>query len=92
MIYAEDIAERVRLGREALGLTQAVFAKRADVSRATIARVEAGGAGSVSFGAMTRILNAANWSLSLEKGVVAKADPDAFDIDAYLDSLFGDSR
>ena len=92
MLYSGDIAERIKLGREELGLTQAELAQRAGVSRATIARIESGGADSVSFGAMVRVLNAANWSIYLEKGIVASQQNPPFDMEEYLDSLYGDAR
>ena len=93
-MYADDIADRVRLGREELGLSQSALAERAGVSRATVARIEGGGAENVAFGAMVKVLNASNWSMYLEKGVTARPNsgPDEFDVDAYLDSLFGDQR
>lgn len=91
-IYDGDIAIRIRMGREELGLSQTGLAERAGVSRATVARIEAGGAESVSFGAMVRVLNASNWSLYIEKGVATAAAPSEPDLDAYLDSLFGDQR
>lgn len=92
MIYNEEIAERVRMGREELGLSQHDLAERAGVSRATVARIEGGGADSVSFGAVIRVLNAANWSIYIERGVPAAAVPTGFNLDSYLDSLYGDAR
>lgn len=89
MVYADDIAVRVKMGREALGLSQYDLAELAGVSRATVARIETGGAESVSFGAMVRVLNAANWSIYLERGHTAPANPNDFDVDEYLKSLFG---
>ncbi|WP_206214765.1 MULTISPECIES: helix-turn-helix transcriptional regulator [unclassified Adlercreutzia] len=92
MIYSSDIAERVRLGRRELGLTQSALAQEARVSRPTIARIEAGGADSVSLGTILRVLNATNWDLSIERGVAPRATEDEFDMDTYLDSLYGDAR
>lgn len=92
MVNMSDIGERVREGRRELGMTQTQLAERAGVSRPTIARVEHGLAGEVSFGTMLHILNAANWDLSLERGVApapARAD---FDMEQYLDDLFGGAR
>lgn len=74
------------------GLTQAQLAKEAEVSRPTIARIEAGGAGSVSLNTIQRVLNAANWDLSLNRGVPPRASLNDFDMDAYLDSLYGSAR
>lgn len=92
MLDYENIAERVRDGRKALGMTQTQLAEAADVSRPTIARIEAGGAASVSLDAILRVLNAANWDLTLERGVRPVSSEEPFDMEAYLDSLFGDSR
>lgn len=92
MIYDADIAERVRMGRTERGLTQEELAKEAGVSRPTIARIEAGRAGSVSLDAIQRVLNAANWDLSLSRGVPPRTSQDEFDMDAYLDSLYGSAR
>ncbi len=92
MIYSSDIAERVRLGRRELGLTQSELAQEAHVSRPTIARIEAGGADSVSLGTILRVLNATNWDLSIERGVIPRATESEFDMDAYLDSLYGAAR
>lgn len=89
MIHADDIAIRVKLGREELGLSQSALAQRAGVSRAMVARVESGGALHVSFGAMVRILNAANWSLYIEKGTIVASNSDMPDLDTYLDELLG---
>lgn len=91
MLLSEDIAERVYEGRRQLGLSQSDLAKAAHVSRATIARVEGGAADSVSLGAMQRVLNAANWDLRLERGVIPPSSA-SFDMEAYLDSLYGDAR
>ena len=92
MVYEADIAERVRMGRAERGLTQTELAKEAGVSRPTIARIEAGGAGSVSLGTIQRVLNAANWDLSLSRGVRPREDRSEFDMDSYLDSLYGSAR
>ena len=89
-LYSEDIATRVKLGREELGMSQSDLAARAGVSRATVARIEAGGAGSVAFGAMARVLEASNWSIYIEKGATARPNSAGFDVDAYFDSLFGE--
>lgn len=92
MLLNQDIAERVREGRRRLGLSQSDLAKTAHVSRATIARVEGGAADSVSLGVMQRVLNAANWDLRLERGVVPSSSTTSFDVEAYLDSLYGEAR
>ena len=89
-MLSEDIATRVKLGREELGMSQSGLAARAGVSRATVARIEAGGADSVAFGAMVRVLEASNWSIFIDKGVTALPGPAGFDVDAYFDSLFGE--
>ena len=87
---SEDIATRVRLGRGELGMTQSDLAEKAGVSRATVARIEAGGSDSVAFGAMIRVLEASNWSIYIDKGVTVLSGPAGFDVDAYFDSLFGE--
>ena len=92
MLLNEDIAERVREGRRRLGLTQSDLANLAGVSRPTIARIEGGGAEHIALGTVERILNANNWELSLDRGVRPKMRNDSFDMEAYLDSLYGDAR
>ena len=93
MNYAAEIAERVMLSRKELGLTQTELAQRARVSRSTVVRAENGDAESISFGAMVRILNAVSWTIVLERGVpVLSRAHDDFDMDAYLDGLYGDAR
>ncbi len=92
MLLNEDIAERVKTGRRELGLTQSELAAIAKVSRPTIARIEGGGAGHVSLATVERVLNAANWDLFLDRGVRPKAQADEFDMERYLDSLYGDAR
>lgn len=92
MLLSEDIAERVRDGRRQLGLTQTELAKLVGVSRPTVARIEAGGAAHIALGTVERILNATNWDLSLDRGVRPKMRNDSFDMEAYLDSLYGDAR
>ena len=87
MLLSEDIAERVRDGRRQFGLTQTDLAKLA-----RLARLEAGEAAHIALGTAERILNATNWELSLDRGVRPKMRNDSFDMEAYLDSLYGDAR
>ena len=92
MLLNEDIAERVKEGRRELGMTQGELAKQAGVSRPTIARIEGGRAEHVSLGTGERVLNATNWDLAIDRGVRPKGQDDGFDIEAYLDSLYGNAR
>ncbi|MCR2036297.1 helix-turn-helix transcriptional regulator [Adlercreutzia mucosicola] len=92
MLLNEDIAERVKEGRRELGMTQGELAKQAGVSRPTIARIEGGRAEHVSLGTVERVLNATNWDLAIDRGVRPKGQDDGFDIEAYLDSLYGNAR
>ncbi|WP_165044777.1 MULTISPECIES: helix-turn-helix domain-containing protein [unclassified Adlercreutzia] len=92
MVTAPDIAERVRMGRNELGLTQNELARKTGVSRPTIVRIERGEANSVSFGTLQRVLNATNWDFRLDRGVAVPASSSTFDVDAYLDTLFGENR
>lgn len=92
MLLNEDIAERVKEGRRELGITQGELAKQTGVSRPTIARIEGGGAEHVSLGTIERVLNATNWDLAIDRGVRPKNQSDEFDVEAYLDSLYGDAR
>lgn len=91
MLSENDIAERVRISRKTLNLSQADLARVAGVSRATIARIEGGEAKSVAFGTLLSVLNALSWDLSLERGVAPSPDS-SFNMEAYLDSLYGDAR
>lgn len=92
MLLYEDIAERVKEGRRQLGLTQSELANLANVSRPTVARIEGGGAEHIALGTIERILNATNWELSLDRGVRPKVRQNEFDMERYLDSLYGDAR
>ncbi|MEC4176931.1 helix-turn-helix domain-containing protein [Adlercreutzia sp. R7] len=92
MLLNEDLSERVRMGRQELGLSQADLAKLAGVSRPTIARIEGGGADRVALGTVERVLNATNWDLSIERGVRPTPQRNDFDIERYLDSLYGEAR
>ncbi len=92
MLLNEDIAERVKEGMRELGMTQGELAKQAGVSRPTIARIEGGRAEHVSLGTVERVLNATNWDLAIDRGVRPKGQDDGFDIEAYLDSLYGNAR
>lgn len=92
MLINEDIAERVKVGRSELGLTQEGLALLVGVSRPTIARIEGGGAEHVSLGTVERVLNATNWELSIDRGVHPKARRDDFDMEGFLDSMYGDAR
>lgn len=92
MLLNEDLSERVRMGRQELGLSQADLAKLAGVSRPTIARIEGGEADRVALGTIKRVLNATNWDLALERGVRPTPPRNDFDIERYLDSLYGEAR
>ena len=92
MLSENKIAERVRLSRKVLGLSQTTLAQAAGVSRATVARIEAGEANSVALGTLLSVLNALSWDLSLERGVTPAATSNSFDMETYLDSLFGSAR
>jgi transcriptional regulator with XRE-family HTH domain len=80
------------MGRAELGMTQTDLAVAAGISRPTVARIEAGGADSVAIGTIQKVLNATNWDLSINRGVTPTAGRETFDVEKYLDSLFGDAR
>lgn len=85
-----DIAEKVRNGREKFGLTQAQLAEKADVSRHTVMRIEAGQCGSISFESVNRVLNAASFDLRITLGINAKpaAPMTGEEIEAWYDTQY----
>ena len=62
-----DVAAMLKLARREAGLSQALLAKRAGVSRPTVARMETLSHGSISVSALVRLLEAAGYDLKLVK-------------------------
>ena len=62
-----DIAQIIRQKRKELGLTQEEVARRAEVSRATVNRLETGNFNNVSFFIVARIAEAVRLELDLKE-------------------------
>lgn len=89
MIDFDDIGIKISLRRRELGLSQSDLAGRAGVVRQTIARIEAGGGGSVAAGTLLGVLNAVSYDLVLELGLPPRRKgAEAFDLDRYLDDRY----
>lgn len=75
MLDPQDIAEKIRMRRNELSISQTQLARQANVSLATITRIEQGRCFEVAFGTIIRILNAISYDLNLELGVHPPAAP-----------------
>lgn len=62
-----DISEMLKLARREAGLSQALLAKSAGVSRVTVARMETLANGDMSVSALVRLLEAAGYELKMVK-------------------------
>lgn len=62
-----DIADQLKAVRLAAGLTQAELARRANVSRTTVARMETVAKGDMSVSVLVRLLEAAGYDLKAVK-------------------------
>jgi transcriptional regulator with XRE-family HTH domain len=62
-----DVADQLKAVRLAAGLTQAELARRAGVSRTTVARMETVAKGDMSVSVLVRLLEAAGYELKAVK-------------------------
>jgi transcriptional regulator with XRE-family HTH domain len=62
-----DVADQLKSARLAAGLTQAELARRASVSRTTVARMETVAKGDMSVSVLVRLLEAAGYELKAVK-------------------------
>ena len=62
-----DVAEMLRDARKKAGLSQGELARRAGVSRTTVARMETVAKGDMSVSALVRLLDAAGYDLKTVK-------------------------
>jgi transcriptional regulator with XRE-family HTH domain len=62
-----DVAEQLKAVRLAAGLTQTELARRANVSRTTVARMETVAKGDMSVSVLVRLLEAAGYELKVVK-------------------------
>jgi transcriptional regulator with XRE-family HTH domain len=62
-----DVAEQLKAVRLAAGLTQTELARRARVSRTTVARMETVAKGDMSVSVLVRLLEAAGYELKVVK-------------------------
>lgn len=67
MTTLSDVAEMLRSARREAGLSQDELARRAGVSRTTVARMETLAKGDMSVSALVRLLEAADYDLKLVK-------------------------
>lgn len=67
MTSLADVAEMLRKARADAGLSQEELARRAGVSRTTVARMETLARGDMSVSALVRLLEAAGYDLQLAK-------------------------
>ena len=67
MTTLADVAEMLRSARKEAGLSQDELARRAGVSRTTVARMETVAKGDMSVSALVRLLEAAGYDLKLVK-------------------------
>lgn len=89
MFNAQELAERIREKRKALGLTQTDLALSAHTSTPTIARIEMGGAGTVAFETVMRVLTSLSYSIYIEESLsVPEASSDAIDVEQYLNERY----
>lgn len=67
MTTLADISEQLKTARTEAGLTQAELARRADVSRTTLARMETLAKNDMSVAVLVRLLEAAGYDLKVVK-------------------------
>ena len=87
----KDLAEKIAIGREALGLSQEQLAKKAGVSLSTLKRIEGGGCNSVSFGHVSSVLNASGFDIFIDRGVIpdsSNRQMDDDELERLIDATF----
>lgn len=67
MTTLADMAEQLKLARLQAGLSQAELARRADVSRTTLARMETLARGDMSVSVLLKLLEAAGYDVKVVK-------------------------
>jgi len=67
MTTLADVAERLKFARQQAGLTQAELARRAGVSRTTVARMETLARGDMSVSVLLKLLEAAGYDVKVVK-------------------------
>lgn len=67
MTTMADMAEQLKLARQQAGLSQAELARRADVSRTTLARMETLARGDMSVSVLLKLLEAAGYDVKVVK-------------------------
>jgi len=67
MTTLADVADMLREARSGMGLSQEALARRAGVSRTTVARMETVARGDMSVSALVRLLEAAGYDLRAVK-------------------------
>ena len=67
MTTLADMAEQLKLARQQSGLSQAELARRADVSRTTLARMETLARGDMSVSVLLKLLEAAGYDVKVVK-------------------------
>lgn len=67
MTTLADMAEQLKLARLEAGLSQAELARRADVSRTTLARMETLARGDMSVSVLLKLLEAAGYDVKVVK-------------------------
>lgn len=67
MTTLADMAEQLKLARQQAGLSQAELARRADVSRTTLARMETLARGDMSVSVLLKLLEAAGYDVKVVK-------------------------
>ena len=69
MTTLADMAAQLKLARQQAGLSQAELARRADVSRTTLARMETLARGDMSVSVLLKLLEAAGYDVKVVKVV-----------------------
>lgn len=67
MTTLADMAEQLKFARRQAGLSQAELARRADVSRTTLARMETLARGDMSVSVLLKLLEAAGYDVKVVK-------------------------
>jgi transcriptional regulator with XRE-family HTH domain len=67
MTTLADMAEQLKLARQQAGLSQAELARRAHVSRTTLARMETLARGDMSVSVLLKLLEAAGYDVKVVK-------------------------